>query len=57
MDLSVKKSGSNAGRPGPVVMACYSVLDFVRRLIGFFMLIEEDRRKAGIYRGGEGRDG
>jgi hypothetical protein len=38
-------------------MAWYSVLDLARRLIGFFMLTDEDRRKAGIYRGGEGRDG
>jgi hypothetical protein len=34
-----------------------TVLGIVWRLIGFFMLEEEDQLKAVIYLGGEGRDG
>ena len=30
---------------------------FLSRLIGFFLLTKEERSKAGIYLGGEGRDG
>jgi hypothetical protein len=33
-----------------------TVRGFIRRLIEFFSFTEEDRRKAGIYVGGDGRD-
>jgi hypothetical protein len=53
MDISADKYKSDGNRPGPFS----AVLGFVRRLIEFFTLREEDRTKAGIYFSGEGRDG
>ena len=57
MDNLSDKYISNVNRPGPFSAVLHSVLGIARWLIGFFALTEEDRLKAGIYVGGEGRDG
>jgi hypothetical protein len=57
MDISADKYKSDVSRPGPFSAVLHTVLAIVRRLTGFFELAEEDRLKAGIYVGGEGRDG
>jgi hypothetical protein len=44
-------------RSGPFLAVLRSVKGLVRRLIGIFALTEEEQLKAGIYLGGEGRDG
>ncbi len=47
---------SDGKRSGPFLAVLRTVQGFIRRLIGFFTLTEEERLKAGIYRGGGGRD-
>ena len=45
------------GRPGPLSVAFQSIRAFAKWLTWFFNLSAEERLEAGIYRGGEGRDG
>ena len=56
MEFSVDNNQSDGNRSGSFLAVLRIVQVFARRLIGFFTLTEEDRLKAGIYRGGEGRD-
>jgi hypothetical protein len=56
MDNSVDKSKSIDYQPGPFPAALRSLFSIVTWPIGFFMLTEADKSKAGIYLGGEGRD-
>jgi hypothetical protein len=56
MDLSTDQSSPNSHQPGHLSALSHSFRNMVRRLIGFFTLTEEDRSKAGIDLGGEGRD-
>jgi hypothetical protein len=56
MDNLVEKYTSNANRSSFFSTVMQNLLGVARRLVGFFMLTEEDRLKAGIYLGGEGRD-
>jgi hypothetical protein len=56
MEISVDKNKSDENRAGPLFALSQTVRVLVRRLIGIFILTEEDRSKAGIYLGGEGRD-
>jgi hypothetical protein len=56
MDISTDQYKSDGNRAGPFLAVLRTVGSLVRRLTGFFMLTEEDRLKAGIYLGGEGRD-
>jgi len=42
--------------PDPLSGEAYTRRDIVGKLIGFITLTEEDRLKAGIYIGNEGRD-
>jgi len=42
--------------PDPLSGEAYTRRDIVEKLIGFITLTEEDRLKAGIYIGNEGRD-
>jgi hypothetical protein len=56
MDIQADKFKSDTNRLGPFSAVLQTGLGIVRWLIGFFTLTEEDRLKAGIYLGGEGRD-
>jgi len=56
MDIPVDKSKSGSKRPGPILAVMQAITGMVRWLVGFFTLTEENRLKAGIYVGGEGRD-
>jgi hypothetical protein len=56
MDISVDKYKSDGNRSGSFLAVLRVVRGLVRRLNGIFILTEEDRSKAGIYLGGEGRD-
>lgn len=42
--------------PDPLTGEAFTRRDIVEKLIGFITLTEEDRLKAGIYIGNEGRD-
>jgi hypothetical protein len=57
MGILVDKYKSYINRPGPFSAVLQTVRGFVRRLVGFFALTEEDRLKAGIYVSGQDRDG
>ncbi len=54
--LADKYESDGTRRPGPFLAGLQTVRGVVRWLIEFFTLTEEDRLKAGIYLGGEGRD-
>jgi hypothetical protein len=56
MDISADKNKSGVNRLGPLSAILHTGLGIIRWLIGFVTLTEEDRLKAGIYLGGEGRD-
>jgi hypothetical protein len=56
MEISGDKYQSDENRAGPFFALSQTVRDLVRRLTGIFTLTEEERSKAGIFRGGEGRD-
>ena len=56
MEISGDQNQSDGNRADPFFAISQTVRGFVRRLIGIFTLTEEDRSKAGIYLGGEGRD-
>lgn len=57
MGILSGKSSSNDNQTSPIAVVVHKLQDIVRWLNGFFTLSEEDRVKAGIYHGGEGRDG
>jgi hypothetical protein len=57
MDITSDKYRSDGNRLGLFAAVWKGMLDIVRRVSGFFALTEEDRLKAGIYVGGEGREG
>lgn len=57
MDISADRSRSDSYRPGPFSAIWQTLRGLLSRLIGFFLLTKEERSKAGIYLGGEGRDG
>lgn len=57
MNISADRSTSDTNRPDPTSAMLQTVRGFVRRLIGFLILSEEDQWEAGIYLGGQGRDG
>lgn len=56
MDISADKYNSNGNRPSPFLVVLHNLQDIVGWLIGFLTLTEEDRLKAGINFGDEGRD-
>jgi hypothetical protein len=56
MDISVDKYKSDDNPSNPFFAVMRNIQGFVRELIRFFTLTEEERLKAGIYRGGGGRD-
>jgi hypothetical protein len=58
MDTSAEYQPSQeANRPDPLSAIFQTVRAIAKRLTGFFTLSEEERLRAGIYLGGEGRDG
>jgi hypothetical protein len=58
MDLSTDKSKPYYGRrSGPFVAVLQTIKGITRRLIGFFVLTDKERLKAGIDTGGKYRDG
>lgn len=57
MGILADKYKSYINRPGPFSAALHIVKGFIRRLVGFFILTEEERLKAGIYKSGQDRDG
>jgi hypothetical protein len=56
MDISTDNYKSDGNQSNPFFAVLQTVQSLVRRLIGLFTLTEEERLKAGIYLGGEGRD-
>jgi hypothetical protein len=56
MDISTDKYKSDGNRASSFLAVSQAIRGIVRRLIGFFTLTEEERLKAGISVGGEGRD-
>jgi hypothetical protein len=56
MDISTDKYESNSNRQSPFSAVLHTLRGILRWLIGFFTTTEEDRLKAGIYFGGEGRN-
>lgn len=56
MDISADKYKLVINQPGHILAVLHTMLGIVRGLLGFFTLTEEERLKAGIYLGGEGRD-
>lgn len=57
MDFSVEKYKPYINRLGHIMAIFPKALGIARRLIEFFKLTDEERLMAGIYRGGEGREG
>ncbi len=57
MDISTDKYESGDNRTGPFLAILQTIRKIVRRLTWLVTLTDEDREKAGIYLGGEGRDG
>jgi hypothetical protein len=56
MEISGDKYQSEGNHSGFFLTVLRTVQGFARRLTGIFTLTEEERSKAGIFRGGEGRD-
>ena len=56
MEISGDQDQSDAKRADPLFALSQTVRGFVRRMIGIFTLTEEERLKAGIFLGGEGRE-
>ena len=56
MEILAEKYKLVNNQPGTAFEAKHARQDIVERLIGFITLTEEDRLKAGIYVGNEGRD-
>jgi hypothetical protein len=57
MDISVGKYETDINRSGSFSATLRVVREIVRWLIGLVILTDEERTKAGIYLGGEGRGG
>jgi hypothetical protein len=56
MDISADKYKSYGNQSNPFLAVMRTIQGFVMRLIEIFTLTEEERLKAGIYLGGEGRE-
>ena len=57
MEISADKYKSDGNQSNPFFTVLRTIQGLFSRLTGFFTLSEEEQRQAGIYRGGEGRDG
>ena len=57
MDSLFDKYQLDGNRAASISVVLQTVRGFARWLVGFFIITEEDRSKAGIYRGGQGRGG
>jgi hypothetical protein len=56
MDTSADRNRLDMNRTDPLLAVLHTLLGLVRRAIGFFVLTEEDKLKAGIYTSSQGRD-
>lgn len=56
MDISTDQYKPEDSPSGPFSAVSQVINSLFKWLTGFFTLSDEDRSKAGIYRGGEGRD-
>jgi hypothetical protein len=56
MDTSTDQYESDLSRPGSFSAISKTVMGIFRWLLGLVVLTDEERTKAGIYHGGEGRD-
>ena len=56
MDISSDGNSSDMNQTNPLSAVLHSLLGLVRRVIGFFVLTEADKFKAGIYTGSQERD-
>ena len=56
MDTSAYRNKSDMNRPDPLLTVLQTLLGLVRQAIGFFVLTEAEKLKAGIYTGSQGRD-
>jgi hypothetical protein len=57
MDILADKANLHVNRQRPFLAVLQTARSIVRWLAGLVILNDEDRKKAGIYFGGEGRDG
>jgi hypothetical protein len=57
MDNSIDQSKLKDNRGGILIAASQTIRSFFSWMAGFFILTDEERKEAGIYSGGEGRDG
>jgi hypothetical protein len=56
MEILAEKNKSDINSQSPFSTAMHTTPDIVERMIGFLTLTEEDRLRAGIYIGSEGRE-
>jgi hypothetical protein len=56
MDLSTGKHKLDESRVGPFLTILMTFKVWARRLVGFFVLTEEERLEAGVYVRGKGLD-
>ena len=56
MATTSEKYQANIDQPGTFWVVVHKLQSLVTELIGFFTLSEEERKQAGIYHGGGGRD-
>ncbi len=56
MEISGDKYQSDGNQSNPFITLLRTVKNLFDRLTGIFTLTEEERLKAGIYLGGEGRE-
>ena len=56
MDISADKYKSDGNQSNPIFAVMRTIQGLIRGLIGFFTLTDEERLKAGVFRGGGGRD-
>lgn len=57
MDIAADKSKSVINQTGPFLSLMRALQRAVKWLAGLVILTDEDRKNAGIYNGGEDRDG
>lgn len=56
MDISADKYNPDGNQSNPLLAVLRTVQGLFSRLTGIFTLTEEERLKAGIYTGGQGRE-
>jgi hypothetical protein len=56
MDISADKYNPEGDKSGSLPVLMKTIGNIIQWLTGFFALTEEERSKAGIFLGGEGRE-